>query len=817
MFWETYGEFCKGEFDNIGYEKEIRYKFIIYKKNYVGLIYSALCGQNPATLKYLNDDLFGIKGAELKLTLINIENQFPLSLFYTEADDVFKILFYSEYSKPDPDTPSIQIPVRKSIFSGYLLQDELKEMLTDTGHEIEITFTDNLGLLKDISFGDAIKLSPSANGYVRPISAYITTTQFPVAQNNIIKIQTGVFNQGSPQKGDYIYIPDTQYGTLSFTIIDIKQVGADLQFEVDEKIPFTFLNYPIKLYYITGYNLQTYLSYAAPIYIYKQKKIRLGDVIRICLHATGLGLNTNYISNISVEKNKVLFNDIFDNIYISMDTLRDGDSYLSCYDILNKLCERFLFTIFQSNLTETGINTISNPEWFFVRYPEYKYDIPFEGFCYDIYFIKENKPKYNYSINYDIGFIEYGIEETIQRPVKSIMDSFGFKFPDEVLYNSNLSNTDKYVQTYITPYIGYNNRKTIIYKAHGFFSSPEYIPNGYNYDANIWVLYADDYINELERWIVIQPNISMWGPNGYSGLENITACQALSIEVNENDKIKYSFQYRCYPISAQNALQVGLRLTGVSGNEYWCDKDGNWVQNLNALFWVTIDEATGSEFISANINTNRFPENGLLTIFLGQYSVYTFGSIDNPPRTIYKDISISYEANAGSGVNIKGHENSANIFSQIKNTEKRDIVYDCTNTNVVNGTLFLPIEDDAMTIKANEWSDGQTTNIYRLGNIVSLQHMNWLYLKRLQLSGKFLGIFKGLYNPSLSEWQLASPVCIIKSSIKPNSNFAFSRMEYNFKEDYIEADIYEIFNDSEIGGNSQSNELIKYNFKYLYK
>lgn len=805
MFWEQYGEFCKSEFTNIHFNKQAVYKFTIYKKNYTEQPIPCLCGKDPAILKFLNDELIGIKGAELRLNLINIDNQFPASLFYCESDDEFKIDFWVEYSIPDPDNPFAEITTTRAIFSGYLLQDQIKEILTDIGHEIEITFTDNLGILKDISFGDAAKLSPSSAANIREVSAYITATAFPTELKSKIKVTTPVPNQGNPQVGDYMYITQSPVGNFSFMIIGVTAVGPDLEIEVDERIPVSFLNYPTTIYYLTGLNLTDFYSIGN---ITKQNKIRLDEVIRICLHATGLSLGVRYLSGLEVVAGLVSPKNIFQNVYISLDTLRSGDEFISCYQVLENICKRFRFTLYQSNL-EPSVS-LGKPDWFFVRYYEYKYPYPIDlqGFSYDQYMTYNSTPIFSYKMNYDIGRIEFGSEETITRPTRSILDKFDFEYSDELLYNSKLSNTGKFIGSQYVTQILYNGFNSLIYKAEGFFGTP-FNPTT-QYEATIQILYDDLYVSEKERWLVVKPlGTALQNPTDFA------AVLGVQLEVNINDWIEYSFDYRCFPISDNNNLPVLIQFTDLAGTKYYLNEDGNWDTSTSNLIYI--EEATVPEWKSSpNWKSKPFPGDGHLLVTFGQYSVFGFGG----SNTYYRNIDLKYYAGSGSGVNIVGQEHTGYIFSQLKNSKDDEINYDCTNKNQVLGTLFLQPIDNIYAIdpKANTWSDGQTAVNYRLGEIVSRQEMNLYYTKRLFLECKLLGLFNPIYKfNNLFGWAFLTPTALIQSNVNPNKKFAIGRLEYNFREDFAECDLYEIFDVSEAGGDSRSNELVQYGFKYKYK
>lgn len=821
MFFDNYGKYCEGSFENIGYKKQATYKFIIYKKNYSGAVYSALCGSDPAILKFLNDDIYGIKGAELQLRLINIDNNFPASLFYTEYDDEFRIKYYVEYTEPDTNIPPQQILTRRTIFEGYLLQDDIKEILTDIGHEIELTFTDGLGLLKEISFEDAMKTSPSSVSNLRRINAYIDCTKYPTQIKSTILIQTPIFDDGNSQIGDYIYIK-TDIGYFSFTIINKKIVGSNIELEVKEQIPITLSNYQTEVIYITGYNYLNYEKYITAN-IWKIKNIKLSEILRICLHATGLSLDLKYFSKLSVNISNLLEQNFLENTSVKIDTLKDGDNFLSCYEVLERLCKRFRFTLFQYNFSEEIVIPysikIGNSSWFLQRFNEYKYTNNLTGLKYTSYIVQETGSVGIYRIDYNKGEIEFGIEETITRPIKSIQDKFDYRYSDQLLFNSNLQQIGSFVNSNNATLIDYVGLKAITYSAQGFYN-PYAFPQQYIFDANIQIVYDDEYISERERWLVIQPNIGMFGPNGYDGTAYNTAIYSNQIEVNKNDWIEYSFEYIARPSTSSVKQKVYIILTGKSGTFYTMQNDGSWFNGIT-LNPTEVDESNTVEWVSGNFKSFKFPEDGLLTISFGQYSVWQFGPITNPPKTYYRNIELKYYSAAGSKVNIVGQVHDGFTLSQIKNKEDQEIYFDTTIKNQVLGTLFLINQDGYITNLVREWSDGQDNNAYTLGDIISREDMSLRYSRRLFWDSKLLSLFKPIYSkidPSkLVGWNLFNPNFIIHSDVNSNKWFIAGRIEINFKEDHVECDLYELYDTSEEGGNSRSNDKIQYLFKYKYK
>ena len=116
------------------------FTFKILQKNYNGAPARLLGAAIPILDRYQTDEPKPpIKGRNVELRYIN-EGNVPLTAFYAPEDDTFKgQLFWGA---------ALQ-------FEGYLVQSDCSELLTDAKHEVKLSFTDNLGLLKDVTLDQA--------------------------------------------------------------------------------------------------------------------------------------------------------------------------------------------------------------------------------------------------------------------------------------------------------------------------------------------------------------------------------------------------------------------------------------------------------------------------------------------------------------------------------------------------------------------------------------------------------------------------------------------------------------------------------------
>lgn len=106
----------------------------ISQKDYVGSTASIKAGSPSVRHSWEADDpVAPIKGSSLTANIIGV----PLLDFYADNDDEYKGELYH-----DTDL----------LFSGFLVQDDCIEDVDDLVHPVSLSFTDNLGLLKDVSF-----------------------------------------------------------------------------------------------------------------------------------------------------------------------------------------------------------------------------------------------------------------------------------------------------------------------------------------------------------------------------------------------------------------------------------------------------------------------------------------------------------------------------------------------------------------------------------------------------------------------------------------------------------------------------------------
>ena len=124
----------------------------IYKKDYDGAVTEIICGGGAVAQNWGPDERNPeIKGCSVDIDLLNVEGNFPLSNFYSNEDNTFKIIHYKGTD---------------ITFVGFMVYDDCAEVQLDTTHNISISANDALGLLKNVPLNQSFKTFNIINIYL---------------------------------------------------------------------------------------------------------------------------------------------------------------------------------------------------------------------------------------------------------------------------------------------------------------------------------------------------------------------------------------------------------------------------------------------------------------------------------------------------------------------------------------------------------------------------------------------------------------------------------------------------------------------------
>jgi hypothetical protein len=113
-------------------------------KDYTGTITTIEGAPDPFLVAWEsgdNDIINPIRASECTINFYN-NGSTPLTAFYSEDDEAWKIEFYRQTGN-------------KLLWSGFLVQDDCRETFQDPPHIVSLKGTDNLALLKDVPFNEA--------------------------------------------------------------------------------------------------------------------------------------------------------------------------------------------------------------------------------------------------------------------------------------------------------------------------------------------------------------------------------------------------------------------------------------------------------------------------------------------------------------------------------------------------------------------------------------------------------------------------------------------------------------------------------------
>ena len=248
-----------------------------------------------------------IKGQSLDIRLIN-EGNIPISSFQSEDDDGVQVQLLDSNSN--------------ILFIGFLVQDDFYEGMVDFGHEITLSATDSLGLLKGVILSDAdVRRSFYAvrrtNGVDTVIYVYVESTAFYPQTGNTIEIGGGTYIIDTAVKEDTV-ISSIGY---NWTITTTTTTGG--------------IAYGDETIYLTGE-------------INLLQRNSLLSIIACCLGQTNLPLVLNIFLNIYEYRQDNTLSAL-DQTLIDSQTFITGETYLNCYETLTRILTTFRCTLFQAN------------------------------------------------------------------------------------------------------------------------------------------------------------------------------------------------------------------------------------------------------------------------------------------------------------------------------------------------------------------------------------------------------------------------------------------------------------------------------------
>lgn len=748
-----YGQKYKAEFGSIRQNTIFsQFGLYIYQKGFVGSFTELLFSGEPVIQEWQDDDpKKPIRGCMLNASFITDSSGVQLTDFYSEDD----LQFYCEYRCLDTD---------QLLFAGFLLQDDCAEIEVDFNHEIKLSFTDMLGTLKDVTLDQAAVIVGTLHtetgvdiqnlSFVHPNTIASFDSRVSVLKpGDVFTIYDGVNTY------EYVCLNltyETLYGWIIWCNDSISWSGT-ITWDFTYKIP-----YPL-----TG-------------------TIPLIDVIKLCLKSTyidDIGLRS-YV-NIYPESTSGV-EEIWQDTFVHAEDYFNGDNWENCYDILEKLMDRFNCSLMQVD----GF-------WTIVRWAEiYNYAVPdnnnlrYHYWDYQFNYIAA-AINYNNFIFYNGSDLETGVIKSVVRPKQYVLETMQYNTP-QFLKNQDLNETGALINEYA---IGGGN--TV-----------------YEYELPYWTasvggvvkfirVVKDSNNNELERYLVTT-NLST---------PTDIVIEYTNIELSVSDRLNFTFSTKTSnsePGPINLVFQIFIN-DGINPT-YKINTDGSWATSGGFSYSIASGDNL-NEWHSVNIQSLAIPFNCIVTLYLGYYS----SSGGN--ETHFKDLSFSVSNSVNDFLIVSGHQNKDTQPKELKNNIDKEINVDNTPRSSISGCLFTNDFVGLIRQRTQRWLyPGGFVNYTSLGLGTTQEEMYQNYKPRTKYEGNLLYLLKGT-----GPYVFVNPLSVFMLNTNPNQyRFVPGKVAIDYKNNSVDITLYEII-DSANGFTNEINDYLNwaasntfYDFKYLY-
>ncbi len=748
----AYGKKYQIDFDSVPGED---YHLEIHKKNYVGAVLNRIGADVPVLHKWSTDDPKApLKGSVIEAKLINENGNLPLSDFFSVEDDTFLFKFYHGTDLK---------------FTGYMVQDDCGEEMVDFTHVINLSATDNLGLLKDVSLSEAARFVGVTNNYTVDIDTFSFFTVFGWSI-----ILPGLVIT----KGDTIIINGTPYsGTYTVILAAVEAGGVNIFTEPPLPALFSLVT-DVEITVITPISLQQRLS--------------LAEIINICLHGTNLLLPCNVYSKLKPVGGTT--GRWLEDTFLDGSTFLNGETYNDCYRVLETILGRFKATLFQAD-----------GNWNIVRWDELRqYSNAIQGFRYTSNMVYNTTITLSNVFDAGVGELtiaETGLTQSILRPYRFVKEKFDYRQPDKLLRNGDFSKTGALLAVVTVGTDTYSEYEMLDWDA-----GHEWTTGGGGYIASsatrLIMVVRNSLGEEIDRYGVIRGN---------SGFDDGACADSYPIEISEGDRVNYSFDVKTLE-SQPGAVNVYFRVTLVttvaftprSTNNRDLNGNGLWVQRgPGVISQVHLPIPAGdntNQWHTVSVQSNPSPVSGKMFIRLAQCVV----NPSTTKETHYKNLRLEVKQSISGQGNVIGHTHTDTQQQNINNRNESEILIDDSPSNSINGTLFLSTFTGALQDRVRLWTLGADITEYKLGNITTLQELFWRRIQRVKLEGTLYGLLQTNH---------LSLLTLLRYNYFPDSNFIFGQCEIDYRNDNVRGTWYEMYKDTE-----DDSDLVEiYAFKYIYE
>jgi len=755
----TYGLRYTTEFNS--FKPLLTYQLNIYKKDYSGSWDLLTMSGNPIIHEWQDDDPKApIKGSTMKISFLTQDSNIQLTDFYSEDDYGFGCQL-------------IRLETAEILFQGYLLQDDSSELQVDFTHEIQLTFTDGLGLLKDVTLDQAAVIVGSPNTYnnidIQDLSS-LGPSRFGTSTNLSTVLKPG----------DAFSIT---YSSITYEFVCLN-VTYDTLFGwvvwVDRPITFPSGLITVDFNFTAPYPLTGYLP--------------LIEIYKLCLKSTYIDTGLLCYSRLFPVggTNERLLDDTF----VQIETFLKNGEWMDCYTILEQINSRFNLSLFQAHGT-----------WVTVRWDElYRYttdagaSLQFHTYS-DAFTYSATSTQSDAWIFRDGSDMEVGVLKSVNRANQFVKETFNYVQPESLLCNYDLQDLGLLIDQY--------DSGTFTIKEYGlnsWYDGP-YSP----YPKRFIRITIDNdntsktYLQELDRTIVI------FNSTG-SAPESAKSCD---IPLSEGDSLDYSFSFRTN-VSQAGPINTVFAVSITDGTTtYFVQSDGSWATTLG----FTYNTPTGSntfDWQNVNINTKPAPISGIVNIYLAEATPN--GATPSADETHYKDLTLIVNYLINNSGKVIGHTHTDSQSQQIKNNIDKEIFIDDTPRTSITGSLYLESYTNLLRDLTVRWQyPGASYDYSRLGQGTTEEALFTTYKMRSKYEGKLLYINQ--------DDLMLTPLAVFKDNIFNGFRFVPGKMTIDYKNAQADLSLIELLDsaDFEPGGAGITLEFSLfagsklYEFNYLYE
>ena len=716
----------------------------IFKKDYTGDPKTITLTGTPIIHEWQDDDPFQpVKGSTCKIGIIN-DGSVSLNDFYSDEDDTFRV----EVRRNETDD---------ALFIGYVLQDDCRELQVDFMHEIFITASDNLGLLKDVSL-----LEASRKYGVLTNHTGIDLNTIAGNFNTICSFDSRV---AVLQPGDtFIVASGGLAGTWTVSAITIDPTyGYYINVLEDTSV------------YVASYT--TDVEWVDPIVI--TGYINLLTIVRLCFLATQLELvSFNAIAKILPKDNDTMR--WLEDTYILGETFRKDSNWMSCYDVLESICKRFKASAFQAY-----------GEWWIVRWGEMYMqagpDIDTMAMLGDKYngdFVWINEISYtDYSFSLIQDNIETGLEKAIDRPIQFAREQFDYNLNGSQLLNSDLSYTPEITDAYTVGSIDYKE-----------YTLPYWTPVTVT-EYKIRVGVDNSTNDEVERYLFIKG----------SPTPDTTAIYSNDIEVGEGDVIRWTFDYcteNSEPGPVNNVFNIFID-DGINP-VLKLNNDGSWQTGGGFTYSVPSGDNV-QNWHTVEITSQGIPQNSILHIYLSSVS-----SNNVTYESRYRNMNFEIIKPNDNLKYAIGHVHKDSNNLTVKKTTDINIDMDDAPRGSIAGCLFTFDYTGSIRNKTTTWIyNGLGVFDGKLGYLTTLEQIMINHTARSLYYGTILKIWHG----SLDNIRFISNYFVFNMlSSGDNRRFVPGNLAINYKHNRADITLHQITEYEE----TRDDVSNYYTFNYIY-